>query len=113
MFNLFTSSLDRVETFPVSGTLIAGFEEEQIASTLICNAFSDNQQMATKWSTGNIRNEEIQEVSMNSASLSLTNEHYNNKLVIRCLRSDLDNIVVYCGTNETPKLANFTIRLYS
>ena len=35
-----------------------------------------------------------------------------NKLTVQNLTSDLDGVIVYCGTEEEPELANITLRIY-
>jgi hypothetical protein len=105
--------LDRVETCPACGSLIAGYQGATNMSALVCNVFRDNQQITTVWSTGTATSSSIVPLSQNSPSLRVTNSSYANKLSIHALTSNLDNVVVYCGTKEKPKLANFTLRIYS
>ena len=80
---------------------------------LVCNVFSDNQQVTTVWNTGTTSSRIIQPLSQSSASLWVSTDVYATKLDIHTLASDLDNVIVYCGTEENPKLANFTLRIYS
>ena len=37
---------------------------------------------------------------------------FNNILVIRNLSSELDGVIIHCGTGQSPREANFTIRIY-
>lgn len=104
--------LDRVETHPGCGTLIAGYKGDNM-SAIVCNVFRDNQQISTVWSTGNTTSSRIIPSSQSSGSLYMSNNTYANELGINALTSDLDNVVVYCGTEEKPELANFTLRIYS
>ena len=36
----------------------------------------------------------------------------NTKLTILTLSSNLDGVLVYCGTEDEPLIANFTLRIY-
>lgn len=105
--------LDQVETHPDCGALIAGHHEATNMPALLCNVFRDNQQTTTVWSTGTATSSRIIPLSQSSGSLWVSNNFYTNKLSIHALTSDLDNMVIYCGTEEKPKLANFTLRIYS
>ena len=105
--------LDRVETRPGCGALIAGYKGDRNMSALVCNVFRDNQQTTTVWSAGTATSRGIIPLSQSSGSLSVSNNIYASKLSILALTSDLDNLVVYCGTEEKPELANFTLRIYS
>lgn len=82
-------------------------------SALVCNVFRDNQPTTTVWSTGTVTSSEIIPLSQSSASLQVSGGIYAKKLSIVALTPDLDNVIIYCGTKENPKLANFTLRIYS
>ena len=82
-------------------------------SALVCNVFRDNQQTSTVWSTGTTTSSKIIPLSQSSASLRVSDKIYAKKLSIDALTPGLDNVVVYCGTRKKPKLANFTLRIYS
>lgn len=113
LHNIILVFLVRVETHPASGTLIAGFEGATNISVLFCNIFSDNQQISTLWNTGNVANGIIQPLSQSLTSLVVTKDSlYENKLTILNLTSNLNDMIVFCGTEEDPKLANFTLRIY-
>ena len=102
--------LDRAETSPANGILIAGFEGATNLSTLLCSVFSHNQQTATVWSVKSFTSDELLPVSPNVAK---TAGPYNSMLTIQALTPGLDNTVVYCGTEERLKLAHFRLRIYS
>ena len=37
---------------------------------------------------------------------------YENSLTVTNLTSDLDGVIIYCGTGVQPRQANFTLRIY-
>lgn len=100
-----------METDPASGTLIAGFEGDMNISALVCNAYSHNQQTPTVWGMANVTSGDHM-LSL-PESLKVDDNSYRNGLNIQHFSSNLDNVVVYCGTQDRPKLAYFRLRLYS
>ena len=84
---------------PPSGSFIADYKGREIA--LNCNRFRDGQKCTMHWS-GKI---------INSSQLSY-NGHLKNKLTILNLTAYHDGEKVYCGTEDEPELANFTLRIY-
>lgn len=42
----------------------------------------------------------------------LENVTYNNQLTVLNLTSELDEVIVFCGTGQQQALANFTLRIY-
>ena len=82
-------------------------------SALVCDVFRDNQQTTTIWKTGATNSNGIFPLSQSSGSLRVSDNTYGNELSILNLTADLDNVIVYCGMEENPMLANFTLRIYS
>ena len=109
---------------PPSGSVIANFEGTLNATTLSCNISTDSEgtQIGTQWVTENFRgNPALQRVSDAAPDLfefggdlrpGSTTDTFLNRLTIVNVTSDLDNVILYCGTDIQRRQANFTIRLY-
>lgn len=93
-------------------------------TTFTCNIFSPNhdEQQETIWRLKNSQgNPNLQPIS-NSTISSMFLIHVNRdihddnfmdyKLTVQNLTSDLDGVIVYCGTEQEPEFANFTLRIY-
>ena len=88
-----------MRTEPPSGSLVANYEGREI--NLRCSRFRDGHKSPTQWSRKKTWD------SQPSRDGSLLNE-----LIILNLISDLDGMIICCGTEEEPELANFTLRVY-
>ena len=110
---------------PPSGSLVADFEGVLNATTFHCNVTdTDSNQLAiTEWSVQNFREiNELQAITSNLAPnlfLVTGNElpsnpafTLNNILTIHNLTSELDGVILYCGTGQKRQEANFTLRIY-
>ena len=104
--------------------MIANFEGTVNATTLTCNVTnSEGSQTTTSWFVQNFRG--------SSSLLSITssfipelflldgdprpdlNITFRNRLTIVNLISELDEVIVYCGTGRDRERANFVLRVYS
>ena len=112
------------QTDPPSGSVIADFEGTANVTTLVCNVTGPtNERGITVWSVENFRG------GSGVAGLLLTtapelfgfggdpipsapNFTYLNRLTIRQLTSELDEVVLYCGTGSSSLQANFLLRIY-
>ena len=107
---------------PDSGSTIAGFEGTLDAATLTCNITVGNQ-ISTTWSVGNFRGVAgTQTIGVNFATelFSIGGDPdpnnpgltYLNQLTILNLTSELDGVMVFCGTGATLEQALFLLRVY-
>ena len=108
---------------PPSGSVIANFEGALSATTLSCNiSNSEGTQIGTQWAIENYRgNPALQRVSDAAPDLfefggdlrpGSTTNTFSNRLTIVNVTSDLDNVILYCGTGIQRRQVNFTIRIY-
>ena len=106
---------------PPSGPVVADFEGTLNVTTLTCNVTDPyiNQMEITEWSVQNFRTSGLQGIMINLApeSFVITGNEisdfiFNNILVICNLSSKLDGVIIYCGTGQNPREANFTLRIY-
>ena len=122
LFNAVLKHSTKVD--PESGSLLASLEGSVNTTTFTCNIFSPThiEQQMTIWRLKNLQgNPELQPISNCTAS-SMFLIHVNRdvwddnfkdyKLTVQNLTSDLDGVIVYCGTEQEPELANFTLRIY-
>ena len=123
---LVRTGLGAAQTDPPSGSVIADFEGTANVTTLVCNVTgTTNERGITVWSVENFRG------GSGVAGLLLTiatapelfgfggdpipsapNFTYLNRLTIRQLTSELDEVVLYCGTGSSSQQANFLLRIY-
>ena len=124
LFLLVRTGLGAAQTDPPSGSVIAHFEGTANVTTLVCNVTEiNNMRGITVWSVENFRG------GSGVAGLLLTtapelfgfggdpipsapNFTYLNQLTIRQLTSELDEVVLYCGTGSSSQQANFMLRIY-
>ena len=119
--------MEAAKTDPPSGTEISDFEGTVNATTLTCN-ITNNQtgaQEITVWSIGNFRGvpavrtifaDLAPELFLFSGDLINNDPRFTflNSLTILNLTSDLDEVIVYCGSGAgaAAEQANFTLRVY-
>ena len=102
--------------------MIAGFEGAENATTITCNVTnSQGIQISAQWSLGNFRGSEGLQTIINAAPelfkidgdlIPGTTFTFENKLTVLNFVSDLDRVIVYCGTGARPQEASFTLRIY-
>ena len=109
---------------PPSGSVIGNFEGTVNATTLTCNVSSSGgTRLPTDWNIVNFRGStEFQQItdtfdtdlfSISGGPLpSNPGISTFNQLKILNVTSELDGVLVYCGTGAQPQQANFTLRLY-
>ena len=105
---------------PPSGSLVANFEGMlENAVTITCNITHLGTQIGTLWSIENFRNvpglqalsdesvQTIPEVMIDGDLRPSGLSTFRNRLTISVLSSQLDGIIIYCGTGEatTSKLS--------
>ena len=99
-----------VQTDPTSGSVIAGLKGS--SATITCNVFSpeDREELPTVWHLQNLQgSSDLQSVSDNGVSSMFTIR--DGVMTISSFAPPLDGVVVFCGTDEEPRLANFTLRI--
>ena len=73
---------------------MAGYEGREL--TLECTRFLDNKKSTTYW----------------RSSQHSYDGYTQNKLTISNLTANHNGVKVYCGSEDQPKMANFTLRIY-
>ena len=107
---------------PPSGSVVANFEGSLNAITINCSVTSSQgARITTQWTLENFRGSTAL-VTPNNAAPELFsfggdpvpgfNFTYENTLTVTNLTSDLDGVIVYCGTGVQPQQANFTLKIY-
>ena len=108
---------------PPSGSVIANFEGALNAITINCSVTSSQGfRITTEWTLTNYGGSDATFTPNNLPTPELfsfsgdpfpgTNSTYLNSLTVTNLTSDLDGVIVYCGTGARPQQANFTLRIY-
>ena len=122
--NMYTGHLEAVDFVdPPNGTLIANFEGTVNATTLSCNITNpEGNQITTQWNVGNFRGSgpiafrrvtEAPELFFVSGDpIPNTNFLFDNRLTILSWATELDGVIVYCGTGQMPEQAHFILRVY-
>ena len=106
---------------PPSGSVIVNFEGTQNSATISCNITNQGVQVTTRWHVAFFRG--------TSALLSIsglpelfeitgdpvpgTTVSFDNHLTVLNLVSDLDGVMIFCGTGAIPQQAHFFLRIYS
>ena len=110
-------------TDPPSGTLIANLEGAENATTLTCNVSNpEGDQITTQWNVGNFRgsgpndfreaNELLELFFISGDPIPNSNFLFNNRLTILSWTTEVDEVIMYCGTGQMPQQANFNLRVY-
>ena len=111
--------------YPPSGSVIANFEGTLNATTINCSVTnSQGAQITTQWTLTNFGGDESDAFifTLNNVAPELFsfsgdpipgfNLTYQNSLTITNMTSDLDGVIIYCGTGKQFQQANFTLRIY-
>ena len=107
--------------------MIANFEGSVNVTTLSCivTDFQFGNQITTIWSIENFRNvPDLQIISDQFAQSFLElmldgdlrpsgTSTFHNRLKVLVLSSELDGVIIYWGIGQQPRLANFTLKIYS
>ena len=105
---------------PASGSLIADFEGTVNVTTITCN-ITDGVQIGTLWSIQNFRNNpNLQFISdqlmgpfyIGGDPRPIGTSTFTNRLTVLTLSSELDGVMVYCGSGQNRQQANFYFRVY-
>ena len=110
-----------MKSMPSSGTLLAENLGTKNFAALNCSILSYNEPVSVLWSLRNISSDQI--VDNNTAPklfyieeevINITSKNFftQSRFIILNLTSDLDGVVVFCGTHEDPKMSNFSLRVY-
>jgi hypothetical protein len=109
---------------PPSGSVVANFKGTINATTLTCNVSNNGHQIASIWTVKDFRNTSGHDVVTRVAPdlfhvdgdpdsfVDTPRENFDNRLTILNFTSELDGMILYCGTKANPDEANFTLRLY-
>ena len=108
---------------PPSGSVIANFEGTLNATTINCSVTnSQGARVTTEWTLTNfggnpdalftLTNVAPELFSFSGDPIPGFNVTYMNSLTVTNLRSDLDEVIIYCGTGIQSQQANFTLRIY-
>lgn len=101
---------------PPSGTVVANFEGTINAANLTCNITRDEgTQTDTFWSFVNFRGVAGRQSLINlvsSQNLFLAQGLFLNELTVTNWTSEIDQVIVFCGTGGKPTQANLTLRIY-
>ena len=111
-----------LSTQPAGGSLIANFEGDENATTLVCNISGDGvTQITTTWSIQNFRG------SVGLTDLTASPEPFIvsgppnpsapqfsllNELTVSNWTADLDGATIFCGTGQDQREASFFLRVY-
>ena len=97
-----------------SGSVIANFEGA-INTTLICDVTLEGVgPIDTSWSVANIRGIGPRRllIDISDQNLFFTGGSLFNELTISNWTSEVDQVIVFCGSGFQPTQANVTLRLY-
>ena len=98
-----------------SGSFVGNFEGAVNTTTITCNVTRDGSQAETAFSVTNFRGDSIIRpvFTLQDQDVFLISGPHNNKLIITNWTSEVDKVIVYCGTPIRLLEANVTLRLYS
>ena len=98
-----------------SGSVIANFEGTINATTLICIVTRGETQIDTFWSIANFRGVADRQSLLSlgsSPNLFVVEGLFFDELTITNWTSEIDQVIVFCGTGGEPMQANVTLRIY-
>ena len=97
-----------------SGSVVANFEGAINATTLICNVTREETQIDTFWSFANFRGVAgIQPlILISSQNPFLADGFFLNELIVTNWMTEVDRVIVFCGTGGDPTQTNVTLRIY-
>ena len=116
MYTVGHGAVDFVE--PTNGTLVANFEGTENVTTITCNITNGGVRISTQWSIENFRNVPglqslTDEVVYTIPEFMIDDTStFRNRLIILVLSSELDGVIIYCGTGQQRRQANFPVRVY-
>ena len=110
---------------PPRCSVLANFEGTPNATTINCSITnSQGAQVTTEWTLTNFRGDDALFTPNNITAPELFSFNgdpipgfkfkltYQNSLTVTNLTSDLDGMIIYCGTGMQSRQANFTLRIY-
>ena len=95
--------------------MVANFEGTINVPTLICNVTRDGIQIDTFWTIGNFRGVPGGQVLVNlmsSQNIFVAEGLLLNELRVTNWTSEVDRVIVFCGTGGDPTQTNVTLRIY-
>ena len=98
-----------------SGSMIANFEGAINATTLICNVTRGENQIDTFWRIANFRGVAGRRSLLNlmsSQNIFVAEGLFLNELIVTNWTSEVDRVIVFCGTGGDPTQTNVTLRIY-
>ena len=95
-----------------SGSVVANFEGAINATTLICNVTRGETQIDTFWSFANFRGVAGIQALILIQSPFLANGFFLNELIVTNWMSEVDRVIVFCGTGGDPTQTNVTLKIY-
>ena len=97
---------------PPSGSVLPGVQGTINFTTLSCAIVSGDMNRTVVWSIQLLSDNEITQINDSKEVGFVIHGSLQNKLTVHNLTSNLDGAVLYCGTEQEPQLANFTLRIY-
>ena len=101
---------------PPSGSVTANFEGSLNATTLTCNITNEGVQIPTFWSVANFQGvagrQPLGTLRDQNLLLILRRESFFHQVIVTNWTSEVDGVIVLCGTGTEPTQANLTLRLY-
>lgn len=110
-----------MKSMPSSGTLLADNLGTMNFAIINCSILSYSKSVSVLWSLRNISTDhrvdnntapELFYIEEEVTNITRRNFFTQSHFIILNLTSDLDGVVVFCGTHEEPKVANFSLRVY-
>lgn len=113
MYNAISVGFGVADLGPSSGSVVANFVGAINATTLRCDVTFLGSQIDTFWSVANFRGVvSRQGLILLSQNLFLTGGMFLNELTVANWTSEVDKVIVFCGSGSQPTQANVTLRLY-
>ena len=95
--------------------MIANFEGAINATTLICNVTRGENQIDTFWRIANfcgVAGRRSLLTLMSSQNIFVAEGLFLNELMVTNWTSEVDRVIVFCGTGGDPTQTNVTLRIY-
>lgn len=117
LFSLCSDFVTYSDFNPPSGSVLADIEGAVNFTTLSCTIFSEDNMMRTVMWSVMFKGDTDPQALTDSKIFLIHGDlqegvSFQNKLTVLNLTPELDGVIVCCGTEEEPKLANFTLRIY-
>ena len=95
-------------------SVVANFEGAINSTTLTCVVTNEGFQIDASWSLANFRGVESRRglVLIPDQTLFLVGGLFFDELTVTNWTSEVDQVIVFCGTGEQPAQANVTLRTY-